>query len=58
MIETAAVSKVDVEAKDGASVTESEWNFCSLKVGTYLFYSFFVLKFLKYFFFEGGHLPA
>ena len=44
VIKTAAVSKVDVEAKDGVSVTEEEWNFCSLKVGTY------------FYFFEGGHL--
>ena len=28
-----AVSKVHVEAKDGARVTEEQWNFCSLMVG-------------------------
>ena len=25
-----------VEAKDGSGVTEEQWNFCSLKAGTYL----------------------
>ena len=30
------LSKVHVEAKDGSGVTEEQWNFCSLKVGTYL----------------------
>ena len=34
--ETNAVSKVHVEAKDGARVTEDEWNFCSLMVGPYI----------------------
>ena len=54
IIKTAAVSKVDVEAKDGGSVTEEEWNFCTLKVGTY----FYFFEGGHLLFFGGGHLPA